>query len=219
MTSEDVKVADEAHAYTPGLKIKRSLKIRKLRRLPIPGEVLVKVGDEVDFETPIAKAMIPGDPQVLNAVAKLGIERGSLEDYMKVKVGDRVKGGQEIAGFTAMFGLWKNWLKSPVDGTVETVSPVSGQIIIREDPVPIIVHSFIRGRVVEIMEDEGAYVETEAAYIQGIFGVGGEAHGEIHIISEDTAERITEAHISPEHRGKILVGGSSPYALGICGPR
>ncbi|TRO48693.1 hypothetical protein E2P65_02410 [Candidatus Bathyarchaeota archaeon] len=208
MTAEDVKVAEEAHAYTPGLKIKRSLRVRKMRRLPVPGEVLVKMGEEVDFETPIAKAMIPGDPQVLNAVAKLGIERGSLEEYMKVKVGDKVKVGQDIAGFTAMFGLWKNWMKSPVDGTVETVSPISGQIIIREEPVPVIVHSFIRGKVVEIMEDEGAYVETEAAYIQGIFGVGGEAHGEIHIISEDTSERITEAHISPEHRGKILVGGS-----------
>ena len=208
MPSEEVKTTEEAHAYTPGLKIKRSLRVRKLRRLPIRGEVLVKIGDEVDFDSPIAKAMIPGDPQVLNAVAKLGIERGSLEEYMKVKVGEKVTEGQDIAGFTAMFGLWKNWLKSPVDGTVETVSPVSGQIIIRENPVPVLIHSFIRGSIVEIMEDEGAYVETEAAYIQGIFGVGGEAHGEIHIISDDTAERITEAHISEEHRGKILVGGS-----------
>jgi hypothetical protein len=208
MSNDDVKVAEEAHAYTPGLKIKRSLRVRKLRRLPIRGEVLVKVGEEVDFETPIARAMIPGDPQVLNAVAKLGIERGSLEEYMKVKVGDKVKEGQDLAGFTAMFGLWKNWLKSPVDGTVETISPVSGQIIVRENPVPVVVRSFIRGKIVEIMEDEGAYVETDAAYIQGIFGVGGEAHGEIHIISEDTTEKITEAHISGEHRGKILVGGS-----------
>lgn len=203
-----MKTAEEAHAYTPGLKIKKSLRIRKLRRLPVFGDVLVKLGEDVDFETPIAKAMIPGDPQVLNAVAKLGIERGSLDEYMKVKVGDEVVEGQDIAGFTAMFGLWKNWLKSPVDGTVETISPVSGQIIIREKPVPVIVHSFIRGKVVEIMKDEGAYVETEAAYIQGIFGVGGEAHGEIHIISDDPSEKITAAHISGDNRGKILVGGS-----------
>ena len=208
MSSEEVKTAEEAHAYTPGLKIKRSMRVRKLRRLPLRGEVLVKLGEEVDFETPIAEAMIPGDPQVLNAVAKLGIERGSLEEYMKVKVGDEVKEGQDLAGFTAMFGLWKNWLKSPVDGTVETVSPVSGQIIIREKPVPVAVRSFIKGRVVEIMEDEGAYIETDAAYIQGIFGVGGEAHGEIHIISEDPSEKITEAHISGDNKGKILVGGS-----------
>ncbi len=208
MSKDDVKVAEEAHAYTPGLKIKRSLRVRKLRRLPINGEVLVKLGDEVDFETPIASAMIPGDPQVLNAVAKLGIERDSLEDYMEVEVGDRVKKGQDLAGFTAMFGLWKNWLKSPVEGTVETISPVSGQIIVREDPIPVVVRSFIRGRVVEIMEDEGAYVETDAAYIQGIFGIGGEAHGEIHVVSDDTTEKITDAHISGDHRGKILVGGS-----------
>jgi len=74
--------------------------------------------------------------------------------------------------------------------------------------VPVTVDSFIKGRVTEIMADEGAYIETDAAYIQGIFGVGGEAHGEIKIISEDVAEPITVAHITEDCRGKILVGGS-----------
>lgn len=206
--NNDVKVAKEAHAYTPGLKIKRILRIRKLRRLPIPGEVLVKVGDEVDFMTPVAEAMIPGEPHVVNAVAQLGVEQRALEEYLKVKVGDKVKEGQDLAGFNALFGLWKNWVKSPVDGVVETISTVSGQIIIREEPVPVTVDSFIKGRVTEIMADEGAYIETDAAYIQGIFGVGGEAHGEIKIISEDVAEPITDAHITEDCRGKILVGGS-----------
>jgi biotin carboxyl carrier protein len=206
--NNDVKVAKEAHAYTPGLKIMRILRIRKLRRLPIPGEVLVKVGDEVDFMTPVAEAMIPGEPHVVNAVAQLGVEQRALEEYLKVKVGDKVKEGQDLAGFNALFGLWKNWVKSPVDGVVETISTVSGQIIIREEPVPVTVDSFIKGRVTEIMADEGAYIETDAAYIQGIFGVGGEAHGEIKIISEDVAEPITVAHITEDCRGKILVGGS-----------
>ena len=208
MSTEDVKVAEEAHAYTPGLKIKRSLRVRKMRRLPIRGKVLVKVGDDVDFTTPVAEAMIPGDPYVVNAVSQLGIERGSLHEYMKVKVGDTVVEGQDLAGFNAMFGLWKNWVKSPINGTVETVSPVSGQIILREAPVPIEVRSFIRGQVSEIMEDEGAYIETEAAYIQGIFGVGGEAHGVIKVVVDDPAEKLTESHISGEVEGKILVGGS-----------
>ncbi len=32
----------EAHAYTPGLKVKRSMTVDKTRRLPIFGEVFVK---------------------------------------------------------------------------------------------------------------------------------------------------------------------------------
>jgi len=36
-----------AHAYTPGLKVTRKTVLRKERRLPLPGEVVVKVGDKV----------------------------------------------------------------------------------------------------------------------------------------------------------------------------
>jgi len=205
---EVMKVAKEAHAYTPGLKIKRKIRVSKLRRLPVPGKVLVEVGDKVDFVTPIAETMIPGDPYVINAAAQLGIERGTLQEYMKVKEGDNVKEGDDLAGFNAFFGLWKNWVKSPADGYVETVSPVSGQIIVREEPIPITVNSYIPGRVVNVLEKEGAVIETDAAFVQGIFGIGGEVHGEIKILSEDPKETISADHLTSDCKGKIVVGGS-----------
>ncbi len=208
LDKEDVKVAKEAHAYTPGLKIKRYMRIRKVRRLPVPGKVLVKEGDKVDFQTPIAETMIPGDPNVINAVAQLGIERGTLLEYTVKKEGDKVEEGEDLAGFNAFFGLWKNWVKSPVDGYIETISPVSGQIIVREEPVPVTVNSYIPGEIVEVLENEGAIVETGAAYVQGIFGIGGEARGELKIVTDDLKAHITADLITDDCEGKIVVGGS-----------
>jgi hypothetical protein len=202
------KVAKEAHAYTPGLKIKEKMKTRKVRRLPIPGKVLVNLGDRVDFLTPVAETMVPGEPTVINAAALLGIERGTLMDYMQVKEADKIKEGERLAGFNAFFGLWKNWVTSPIDGYVETVSPVSGQIIVREEPTPVTIHSYISGEVVKILENEGAVIETEAAFVQGIFGIGGEAHGELKVISNDPDERIKANDITDDCKGKIIVGGS-----------
>ena len=40
-------------AYTPGLTISRDVVVRKLRRLPLAGEVLVSVGEEVEADTPV----------------------------------------------------------------------------------------------------------------------------------------------------------------------
>jgi len=204
----ELKVIEEGHAYTPGLKIKKSIVIRKTRRLPMPGKVFVKVGDELDFDTSVAEMLAPGEPYVINAAHKLGIPMGDLPIYMKKKVGDQVSKEEPIAGYNAFFGLMKNWILSPTDGLMETVSDISGQIIIRETPISVIVDSYIKGKVVEVMPTEGAVVETNAAFIQGIFGVGGETHGIIHVIVDSPRQHLTADLITPDHKGKIIVGGS-----------
>ncbi|MHC4198851.1 MAG: hypothetical protein ACYSU0_02600 [Planctomycetota bacterium] len=42
-------------AYTPGLTISRDVVVRKERRLPLAGEVLVSVGEEVEADTPVGR--------------------------------------------------------------------------------------------------------------------------------------------------------------------
>ena len=59
------------------------------------------------------------------------------------------------------------------------MSAVTGQLILREPPIPVEVDAYVDGTVVEVMPDEGVVVETPGAFIQGIFGVGGETYGAI----------------------------------------
>jgi hypothetical protein len=208
INNQEKKVTDKAYAYTPGLKIKKNIIIRKLRRLPVSGKVLVKVGDDVDFSSPIAEAMIPGEPNVINAAAELGVPRESLYKYMIKKEGDEIKKGEDIAGYNSFFGLWKNWLKSPIDGYIERISDVSGQIILREAPIRIDVKGYLRGKVVEVLENEGAVIETNASFVQGIFGIGGENKGKIMVVTEKLDEYLIEDLITPNCKGKIIVGGA-----------
>lgn len=202
------KVVKEGHAYTPGLKIKGASRIRKLRRLPMLGKVFVNVGDDVDFRTKVAEMVVPGNPRVIMAALKLAIQKEDLRDYMKKKEGDKVEEGEPIAGYNAFFGLMKNWIYSPIDGYVETISDISGQIILREDPISVTIDSYVRGKVVEVFEGEGATIETNGAFIQGILGVGGEAHGTIKVVVDSPSTHLTEDLITPDCEGKILVGGS-----------
>ena len=208
VTNADTAVVKEGHAYTPGLKIKRAVRVQKLRRLPMLGKVFVQVGDEVDFRTMVAEMMVPGDPTVITAALKLGIQKEDLRDYMKKKEGDQIKLGEQIAGYNAFFGLMKNWILSPIDGYVETISDISGQIILRENPVSVTVDSYIRGKVVEVFDGEGATIETNGAFIQGILGVGGETHGEIKVVVNNPNTHLMEDLITKECKGKILIGGA-----------
>ena len=204
----NLETTKEGHAYTPGLKIKRSILVQKERRLPMKGKVFVEKGQEVSFTDTIAEMMSPGEPFIINATQSLGIQQQDIKRYMQKKVGDQIKKGEPLCGYNAFFGLMKNWVNSPTDGTIETISEVSGQIIVRQAPIAITIDSYIKGKVIEVMENEGAIIETNAAFIQGIFGVGGETHGDLKVVVDSPDQHITADMISADDAGKVLVGGS-----------
>jgi len=198
----------KVHAYTPGLKVTRSALVRKTRLLPLRGDVLVKEGERVSFDTIVASAFAPGDPEIINAAAKLGVAKHSLPLYMMKKVGDSVKTGELIAKNHIFFGLIKKDIYASFNGVVEYISDVSGRVIIRGDLIPVEINAYIPGEVVEVIPGQGVTIETPASYIQGIFGIGGESFGEVHVAVDSSKEPLTPDRISSEHKGKIIVGGS-----------
>ncbi|MFA4044325.1 MAG: hypothetical protein HZRFUVUK_001111 [Candidatus Fervidibacterota bacterium] len=195
-------------AYTPGLIVSADAIIRKERRLPIKGEVLVKVGDIVSPTDVVAKAELPGPLTPVRVADRLGIEPRSLPQVMKKRVGESVRKGEVLAEMKSFFGLLKSSVESPVDGVVEFISDVTGNVGIRHPPTPIQVLAYIRGTVVEVIPSEGAVVETRGALIQGIFGIGGEAVGELAMLASSPDEDVKASKVGDEHRGKVLVCGS-----------
>ena len=68
------KKSAKAHAYTPGLKVKRSMTVNKTRRLPIFGEVFVKEGDVIDYELIVARTELSGEPYIVKVAVLLGVD-------------------------------------------------------------------------------------------------------------------------------------------------
>ena len=197
-----------AHAYTPGLKVLQHSKIKKERRLPIKGEVHKNIGDIVDADEIVAETKLPGNVHMLKVANRLNIAPGDINDALSVNEGDSVKKGELIAENQGLFGFFKTSLQSPISGTIESISDVTGQIVIREKPLPVEVDAYVSGRVSDIIKDEGVTVESDAAYVQGIFGIGGEARGDLEIVSGSRDSELTIEDIKESHSGKIIVGGS-----------
>ncbi len=197
-----------AHAYTPGLKVTEGMTIQKERRLPLEGEVLVETGATVEAEDVIAKADLPGNVQLLNVANLLSVPPEEVAEYMLKSVGEAVSEDEIIATTKGLFGLFKSQARSPIDGTIEAVSDVTGQVILREPPIPVEVKAYTNGTVTETVPNEGVTVETYGTYIQGIFGVGGETVGNLVVISQSSGDELTAEQILPEHQDNILVGGS-----------
>ncbi len=197
-----------AHSYTPGLRVSRFAKIEKERRLPLKGEVTVKVGDKVSAKQIVAQTDLPGNVHPLNCAGQLGIVPADIESVLQVKIGQEINKGDVIAISKSFFGLFKSKVESPITGTLEGASPVTGQLILREPPIPVEVSAYIDGKVKAVFENEGVEIESSGVFIQGIFGVGGERYGKIKIAVKSADEVLTKDHIKEDDKDCIVIGGS-----------
>jgi hypothetical protein len=197
-----------AHSYTPGLRVTPFAALRRERRLPLKGRVNVTVGDAVAPDTIVARTELPGNVQTVNLAAKLSLDPAKIAAALLHPIGTAVKKGEPIARGSSLFGLVKNTVESPADGTLESVSSITGQLILREPPIPVEVAAFVRGTVVEVLVDEGVVVETHGAFVQGIFGVGGETFGAIDVAAESPDHPLDPKLLGPQHRGKVVLGGA-----------
>ncbi len=202
-------------AYTPGLRVSAGTRIEKTRRLPLKGDVVVKVGDAVTPDTVIARTQLPGLLQSIRLAEQMGVEPNDLKGTLLVKAGDRIEKGMLLAQTKGLFGFFKSEYKSSVEGTLELISETTGHLGVRVDPTPIEKHAYIYGRVKSVIENEGVVIECDGALVQGIFGVGGERQGEIALIGGDASADITEKTLSPSHAGKIVVGGANCTLAGL----
>jgi len=183
--------------------------VYKTRKLPIAGKIYVKVDDEIKFDTIIARTYVKGDPEIVKVAAILGFNSRpeDIQIYMKKEIGEKVSKGERFAGYSTFFGLFKKWAESPVDGVIESMSTTTGHVVIRGSDVPVDIDAYIPGKVIEVLPD-GAIISTNAVFIQGIFGIGGEIHGKLKMAVDRPDEELTVDHITAEDKGKLLIGGS-----------
>jgi hypothetical protein len=204
-----------AQAYTPGLKAQRRVRHRSRRFLPLTGEVLVEIGQTVAATDVMARTLLPGPVVPVNVAQLLSIPTAELQQSMRISVGDAVASGALLARSNGIFGWFPSECMSPAAGTVEAISNLTGQVLIRGAPQAVEIKAYLAGTVVEVVPQQGATVEAEVTLIQGIFGIGSEAYGPIRLACQKPADALTAERITPELRGAVAIGGGRvvPQAL------
>ena len=197
-----------AQAYTPGLKVTNRMTHRVRRVLPIKGDVLVNLGDVVEAEQIVAQTFMPGDISPVNMANLLSMPPGDMKKCMLKREGERVAVGDIVAQNKGIFGLFKTTVKSTWEGTIETISDVTGQIIIRHAPIPVEVKAHLAGEVVEVIPQEGVVIEADVTFVQGIFGIGGEAYGTIRMAAVSHDQPLKADLITKEMKGCVVIGGA-----------
>ena len=197
-----------AHSYTPGLTVTEHTTVRRRRMLSLPGNVLVAVGGIVRANQAVARAELPGKVYPLNLANQLGVAPDEIHEYLIKKAGDSVQKDEILAENKPLIKWLKTEVLSPITGVVESVSPVTGQVLLREPPRVLELLGYVDGCIVEVIPQQGVVVETDCSLVQGIFGIGGETRGDIVIAVTSPDEALAARHLTANMKGKVVVGGS-----------
>jgi len=189
--------------------------IRRVRRLPTPGEVLVQVGDQVEPDDVIARCSRHTETRLIDVAKSLSVFDREADQYLQKTVGDAVQKGDTIAIRKGAAGvLGTKVCRAPIDGTVVAIN--RGRVLLRsvpleaqEQPDIFNLRALFRGTIVEIHERYGAVIEAQAALIEGLWGGGTETFGILRMMVESPDEPLTVASIDVDSQGYILVGGES----------
>jgi hypothetical protein len=108
------------------------VRLRRERRLPLPGDVLVSFGATVESNDIIARTeLVPGNPYIADIARDLGVQPDRIGEVMLLQEGAPVHIGEIIARYAPKSGQVREF-KAQADGVIEFISPAHGRVLIRE---------------------------------------------------------------------------------------
>lgn len=143
---------------------------------------------------------------IVSVTAKLSVWPWLIRMFTQVKEGDLVYEGQVLAA--ALNISIMDYVYAPMAGVIERICPKTGTITIVRPVKPTRVLAHMAGQVTGVLPDEGAVIEAVGSYLEGVFGIGGEKHGELVAATDGPSETLGEAGITRDHKDKVLVAGS-----------
>lgn len=150
--------------------------------LPFSVNVLVKVGDKVDFQTPLIKEKKSKDIK-LNVSEKLGLSPNKIFRSLKKFVGDEIKKDELLAEKSSFFDHKK--LLSEFEGVLREINHKDGTILIEiKSEEEKTVNCFFKGEIVEIGHDQIKLkvAKNHVFIIKDVINCSEECGGEVYYL-------------------------------------
>lgn len=177
--------------------------LRRARRLPDLGQVLVRVGQKVNAVDVIAEQLSRKEHLLLNVSDALDIDRSEFsKSLITRKVGDVLQEGDVIA---ESGNLLKRVLRAPAAGEILLIA--GSMILFEVDQPTIKLQAGYTGQVAEIIPDRGAYIEASGALVQGVWGNGKIDLSLLNVIALDPNDDFVTKKLDVTMRGSVVMGG------------
>ena len=183
--------------------------ITKVRSLPKSGIIDVQIGETVTANDILGKTSVQGDLHIVRLAELLETTPKDLAGKLKIEIGQQIAVGDLVVSYKTFFGLFKTEYVSEHSGTIEFIHEDTAHIGIRQSPKEQDLTAYISGKVSSIQDNRTVEIVTDAYFIQGIFGVGGEKVGKLWYLDFPTDYEIQKDDIPRDISSHILAGGMS----------
>lgn len=149
------------------------------------------------------------EPSVIDVAGPLGIKPFLIGEYLNVSVGKMVVKDQPIASKRMSFGGPVVHVTAPTYGVLTELDRKAGTVTVMPLFRSTDVLAYISGTVSRVLPDEGVVIRSYASVVHGVFGLGGEAYGELFVPAPGREHQLVPSDVTEACQGKIVVGGAT----------
>jgi hypothetical protein len=176
--------------------------IRRERKLPVPGGVSVRIGQRVQASDVLAEAQVAPRHYFLDIARGLGVPDREAVRLIRVNRGDRVEGGEVIAG---PMGLSRRTVRAPADGRIAAIS--GSRVLLEVEAEPFGLRAGFPGVVTATDGTQSVTIEATGALIQGAWGNGRQEFGIMRLVGDGPDDRLQTDKLDINLRGAVLIAG------------
>lgn len=191
--------------YPVETRITPLARVRRERLLPARGEVFVTIGQSVEPSDVIAHCRLTGETHFVDVSRALGMRRERTATCLLKEIGDMVLAGERIAAPRGLPRVFRRDCRSPVNGQV--IDARNGMLVIEAKSTTFELRAHFRGQVIQVMPARGVAISTSGTLIQGVWGSGGEAEGNLKVLVDRPDQRLGAGQIGPDRPDCVVVAG------------
>ncbi len=197
----------------PEIRVANLVRIRRERRLPIPGEVAGGVGMRIGAQDVIARAYPPKMRRALSLTRVIGVREADVPKRLLKQVGDPVEAREIIIAKPIHLGVQRLVYRAPEAGQIAAIQ--GSWMILDVYGPPSDVLALYRGTIVGITPRQAVTVEAQGALVQGAWGSGKEGVGVIKWLTRAPDATLEARELPDDTRGSILVAGGGITAAAL----
>jgi len=180
--------------------------LRRERRLPTPGEVVVAPNQRVEAADVVAHALVAEQHRLLDVARALGVPNDKVAAFMLKQEGEPVKKDEPIARRKTALGLGSKTVYSPVEGYLMLVN--NGKALLAAISKEFEVRAGVPGTIANIDREYGVVVETTGALLEGVWGNGKEDYAVINVVGAAPTDVLLSEQVDVSMRSTILAVGT-----------